>query len=121
MLIEIYVEQDFLRESIQAILLKILSFVTDSTKIFDNIFKKLIVDLEIGEEGQAKTKAQDLKNDQIVEKILQSSQNLSLFLTLRKVYVQDNLDGNSDFKKVLEVDLLSQKKYLVRIIRLLKK
>ena len=81
MLVEIYRSQEFLREAIQVIISKILRAQNRSVKIFDFLVQKLLV-------------SSDQKPNQIESVIFQSSSSLSLFLTLKGLYLEF-FDGQS--------------------------
>jgi len=74
MLYEMYKDQQFLRESIQLILVKIMKSPSKTTKLFDHIVDKFLLDLG--------------KDESATDRILSSHSTLAMFLELRAMYLE---------------------------------
>jgi len=100
MLVTIYKQQEFLRESIQVIFDKVFRANSGSVKIFDYIVEKLLVE-DCGE------------GSKLMDNVACSSSHLSLFLRLRRV----NLDGVMDkrtveYSELMDFNILQSAKHL---------
>lgn len=106
-LIEIYRLQEFLREAIQVIISKVLRAQNGSVKIFDYLVQKLLIN-------------SDSKQGQLESAIFQSSSSLSLYLTLKGLYLEF-FDGQSkEFNNDMQLHFIKNKKHLHQISSLIK-
>ena len=87
---------------------KILKTLTKSVKIFDHVVDSFLYGSD------------DNKGKQLQDKILSSSSDLALFLTLREIYL-DIYDGQSkEYGEIMSFSIFSNKKTLHQISSLMK-
>jgi len=98
-LVEIYNTQEFLREGIQLVFVKILKSSFGSVKLFDHIVSKL---------GLNETK------------ITISSSDLSLFFVLREVYISNFKGQSREHDTLMSFDVVGNKKQLQFVAGLIK-
>jgi len=104
-LIDIYHLQEFLREAIQVIIVKVLKTQIKSVKIFDYLVQKLL--FFSTKESQENT-------------IFLSSSNLSLYLSLKEMYL-DAFEGQSkEYDNIMHYQFIQNKKHLNQINLLIK-
>jgi len=94
-LAKIYAEQEFLREAIQLICIKVLKSSSANIALFD----KIVSDLKMLSEAKA----------------LSSSADLSLFLCLRDIYLTKFQGQSKEHDKLMCTDIISNKKNLASI------
>lgn len=96
---EVYHSQEFLREAIQLLLIKVLQSGQKSVKLFEHICSSLKIS-----EG----------------KIVTSSSDLSLFLSLRNIYLLNFNRDSKEFDSLMQIEIVGNKKYLQHISALIK-
>jgi len=109
-LVEVYHRQEFLREAIQVIVVKVLRTLVKGVKVFDYVVEKLLL----------ANKPTEGKQAQLQDTIFQTSSSLSLFLCLRDAYLEC-FDGQSqEHDEIMQYQVVQNKKHLHQISALIK-
>lgn len=102
-LIEIYQQQEFLREPIQVVF-KLLNTKAKNFKAFEQVAKKLLL--------------ADKKEKELEAHIMSSSSSFSLFLQLKETYSSHFSGQSKEMDKVMATHLLSKKGNLIAFSKL---
>ena len=105
----IYKPHEFLRESIQVALKKILTQVSPKAATFDTIVDRFLLFKDSNEKENEKGKKSSTDEKEVLSRALLESSSLSMFLMLRHVYLsKGSADKISEkYQQLMEMDVLA--------------